>query len=335
MVGSLTAAILALTLSTSIPMTETDPPPPPPPPPGNTISGFNNDRSDTMGATATGNGHGRETSGTEAATDGPQDKYIRADETTCFQIKNTDYVRAVTHTPGACPSDWTAIEQELDCAEDTYALAPLWRERARPDGTFEDPEKVADGQCVTPADIAAEVQREFKSMKIAAPEATMQGNPPMVVNVHYPAYTTATTQERAVTLLDVPVVIRADPTEFTWDFDDPHSPGGSTLTTTSPGRPWHQGDATPDESWVGHTYTRLGTPGQDAGTGVDAEGDTYRSGVTVTLTTTWQGRFRIQGTSDWTDIPGTITTTSTTEPTTVTEARTRLVCDDLGVTSSC
>jgi len=183
-------------------------------------------------------------------------------------------------------------------------------------------------------DVAAAAQREFKTMKIQAPEATMQGNPPMVVNVHYPAYTTAAPQDRTVTLLGVPVVLRADPTEFTWDFDDPYSANG-TLTTTSPGRAWHQGDATPDESWVGHTYTRLGTPGQDPGTGVDAEGDTYRSGVTVSLTTTWQGRFRVQGTSDWTDIPGTITTTSTTEPTTVTEARTRLVCEDFEGNATC
>ncbi|MFE7407285.1 hypothetical protein [Isoptericola sp. NPDC057559] len=220
-----------------------------------------------------------------------------------------------------------------DC--DDLWLAALWVQRARAGGEYDAPEQVADGQCVTPADIAAEARREFRSMKIPTPEATLQGNPPMVVNVHYPAYTSAAPQDREVELLTVPVVIRAEPTEFAWDFDDPFSAGGGTLVTTDPGRAWRSGDPLPDASWVGHTYSRLGTPGTDAGTAEDEHGNAYRTGVGVSLTTTWQGRFRVQGASTWTDIPGTITTTSTTPATTVTEARTRLVCDDLADTSTC
>ncbi|MFE5336063.1 hypothetical protein ACFQ8E_09145 [Isoptericola sp. NPDC056573] len=227
------------------------------------------------------------------------------------------------------------MEITTPCEDGEYTLDALWVQRVQEDGTYDDAEQLSDDQCVTPADIAAQARREFKSMKIAAPEATVQGNPPMVVNVHYPAYTSAAPLDRTVTLLGVPVVLRAEPTEYTWDFDDPYSSTGSTLTTTSPGRPWHEGDATPDESWVGHTYGQLGTPGKDAGTGVDDKGNVYRAGVAVTLTTTWQGRFRVQGTSDWTDIPGTISTTSTTNPTTVTEARTRLVCEDLEGNATC
>ncbi|MEU2200638.1 hypothetical protein [Isoptericola sp. NPDC019482] len=255
---------------------------------------------------------------------------------TCGTLgEDLDALSGIVTAPGACPDGTDVVEITMPCEDGEYALDALWVQRAREDGTFDEAEQLTEDECVSPAEIAAAVQREFKTMKVAAPEATMQGNPPMVVNVHYPAYTTAAPQDRTVTLLGVPVVIRAEPTEFTWDFDDPYSADGSTLTTTSPGRPWHEGDATPDGSWVGHTYTRLGTPGQDPGTAVDAEGDAYRAGVTVTLTTTWQGRFRIQGTSTWTDIPGTISTTSTTAPTTVTEARTRLVCEDLDGNAVC
>ncbi|MFE5291823.1 hypothetical protein ACFQ8T_06545 [Isoptericola sp. NPDC056618] len=227
------------------------------------------------------------------------------------------------------------MEITTPCDDGEYALDALWVQRVRENGTYDDAEQLSEDECVSPADLARQAQREFKTMKIQAPEATVQGNPPMVVNVHYPAYTTAAPQDRTVTLLGVPVVLRAEPTEYTWDFDDPYSPTGSTLTTTSPGRPWHEGDATPDQSWVGHTYSQLGTPGENAGTAVDDKGNVYRDGVTVSLTTTWQGRFRVQGTSDWTDIPGTISTTSTTGPATVTEARTRLVCEDLAGNDVC
>ncbi|WP_344248924.1 hypothetical protein [Isoptericola hypogeus] len=223
----------------------------------------------------------------------------------------------------------------MPCEDGDYELAALWVQRVQPDGSYGDPEQLTEDQCVTPADLAAQARRAFATMKIPTPEATVQGGEPMLVNVRYPAYTTADAQDRDVTLLGVPVVIRAEPVEFAWDFDDPYSADGDTLVTTDPGRPWTEGDPAPDESWIGHTYSRLGTPGNDAGTAVDADGDVYRTGVSVSLTTTWQGRFRVQGTSTWTDIPGAITTTSTTEPATVTEARTRLVCDDTRGSTTC
>ncbi|SKC66578.1 hypothetical protein SAMN04324258_2338 [Krasilnikoviella flava] len=254
---------------------------------------------------------------------------------TCAELGGElDSLSGIVTAQGACPEGTDVAEITMPCEEGEYALDALWVQRVRDDGSYDEAEQLTDDECITPADLAAQARREFKTMKIEAPVATMQGNPPMIVNVHYPAYTSATAQDRTVTLLGVPVVIRADPAEFTWNFDDPYS-GGDTLTTTDPGRPWHEGDPTPDKSWVGHTYSRLGTPGEDAGTAVDDNGNAYRTGVAVALTTTWQGRFRVQGTSTWTDIPGTITTTSTTGPTTVTEARTRLVCDDLDGNTVC
>lgn len=292
------------------------------------------DKRDTFDFDASGTAQTNADGDAESAHDGPQDKYVRADKVTCVDLGATNYLQDIATAPGACDNGDTGFLPAPEDCED-YWLPPLWVQRVQDGGTYAAPEQVDEGDCVTPADLAAEAQRELKTMKITAPEATMQGNPPMVVNVHYPAYTTAATQDRTVTLLEVPVVIRADPAEYTWDFDDPYSSTASTLTTTDPGRPWRQGDALPDSSWVGHTYSQLGTPGENAGTAVDDKGNVYRTGVAVTLTTTWQGRFRIQGTSDWTDIPGTISTTSTTDPTTVTEARTRLVCEDLEGNSTC
>ncbi|MCA5894361.1 hypothetical protein LEP48_13540 [Isoptericola sp. NEAU-Y5] len=248
-------------------------------------------------------------------------------------MSDIDTISAIVATPRACDEGMLDVGITPDC--DGVWLNALWVQRVRPDGTYAEPEQLTDNECITPADITAEAQREFATMRITAPPAIVQGGEPMLVNVHYPAYTTAEPQELEAVLLGVPVVIRADPAEFTWDFDDPHGAGGGTLTTTDPGHPWRDGDPLPDATWVGHTYSRLGDPDTDAGVHRDAEGDVYRTDIAVTLTTTWQGRFRLQGTSTWTDIDGAITTTSTTDPATVTEARTRLVCEDLHGNSFC
>ena len=74
------------------------------------------------------------------------------------------------------------------------------------------------------------------------------------------------------------------------------------LTTTSPGH------AYPDHD-VAHPYTRLGT-------------------YTITLTTTYTGRYRLAGDPDWTDVDGTATTTTSAPAITIVEARTRLVTSD-------
>ncbi|GGI06066.1 hypothetical protein GCM10007368_09290 [Isoptericola cucumis] len=295
-----------------------------------------NDNDNEYSVEGRGQGWVETASGREPASDEPKDRYARTDAVMCGTLgAEIDAISGIVTAPGACPEGKDVVEITVPCEDDEYELSALWVQRVQDDGTYGESEQLSEDECVSPAELAAQAQRQFRSMKIAAPEATVQGNPPMVVNVHYPAYTSATPQDRTVTLLGVPVVIRAEPTEYTWDFDDPHSAGGSTLTTTSPGRAWHEGDPTPDSSWVGHTYSRLGTPGDDAGTAVDDKGNTYRTGVAASLTTTWQGRFRVQGTSTWTEIPGNVTTTSTTDPTTVTEARTRLVCDDLDAGAVC
>ena len=97
-------------------------------------------------------------------------------------------------------------------------------------------------------------------------------------------------------LFDYGIDVVTWPVEYTWDFGDGH-----TLTTTSPGGPYPNRD-------VEHVYEQTGT-------------------FTVTLTTVWKGKYRVDEDEDheWRDIDGTALTTTTLAPFEVTELRGRLV----------
>ncbi|ASR55577.1 hypothetical protein [Cellulomonas sp. PSBB021] len=86
------------------------------------------------------------------------------------------------------------------------------------------------------------------------------------------------------------------PVEYTWDFGD-----GQTLTTVDPGSPYPSFD-------VAHTYSQELT-------------------ATVTLTTAWEGKYRVDEDPDheWRDIQGTAHTTTPFEPFDVIELRSTLV----------
>ena len=97
-------------------------------------------------------------------------------------------------------------------------------------------------------------------------------------------------------LFDYGIDVVTSPVEYTWDFGD-----GQTLTTTSPGGPYPNRD-------VEHVYEDVGT-------------------FTVTLTTVWEGRYRVDEDPDheWRTIDGTALTTTTLDPFEVTELRSHLV----------
>ncbi|ACZ29819.1 hypothetical protein Xcel_0781 [Xylanimonas cellulosilytica DSM 15894] len=270
----------------------------------------------------------------------PEDRYLRIDTTFCSQV-DTDIARRTIARTGGCVDGELERGNTEPCPPGTVETGDLWVQRVQPDGTYGELEFVSAGQCVTPPNLAAEVERAFTSMTVPTPQATLQPERDvLLINVWHPVHASAEPVTQTATLLDVPVEIRAVPTEFTWDFDDPFSPDGGTLTTTDPGRPWTDGDPMPDEHWIGHAWTRLGDPntraGQTAGAAYDDDtGNKYRTDVTVTLTTTWRGQFRIAGTPTWTDIPGRLTTTSTTGTYTITEARSQLVCSDINGIGDC
>ncbi|WP_425955261.1 hypothetical protein [Xylanimonas sp. McL0601] len=276
----------------------------------------------------------------EKSPDLPPTKYLRADDLFCAVADLDSLVPLQEYSQGACADGSVNLAGTLTCPPDTYQLAPLWIQRLQPNGTYGAPELVSGVQCITPADLAAEAERVFTTMHVPTPSASLQtASTTLLVNAWYPVYTTSDPVTQVATLLDVPVEVRAVPSEFTWDFDDPFSDTGSTLTTADPGRPWSPGEDDVDDSWVAHAWTRLGDPDSDAGrragTRESDAGIRYRTDVTVSLTTAWHGQFRIAGALTWTDIPGQITTSSTAGTFTVSEARSRLYCDTIGGPSTC
>ena len=80
-----------------------------------------------------------------------------------------------------------------------------------------------------------------------------------------------------------PVRVVATPISYTWDWGD-----GTTTTTTDPGAPY------PDHT-VSHKYTSTAT------------------GVVITLTTTWQATYAVDG-GPPRAVNGTLTTTNTSTP---------------------
>jgi len=188
---------------------------------------------------------------------------------------------------------------DLEC-EDGQILRPPRETRSRPSGAAEwGPwTALSPWQCVTPEEgsLIDDVRRAFAEMTITAPPVTViDGRGWTFVQIDTIVYSNDTPQTLTTTVGGTPVEIRATPVEWRWDFGDKTKP----LTTTKPGGPY------PDKT-VTHVYTRL---------------DIYQ----VTLTTTWQGQWRLVGETTWRDVDGTNTTTSTSDPFTTHEIRTRLV----------
>jgi hypothetical protein len=140
------------------------------------------------------------------------------------------------------------------------------------------------------------VAQEFQRLPLTPSPLSVQ--PPSgwtLVNADTIAFADDGMQTLSTTVLGLGVTIRATPDTFTWSFGD----GSPALETHDPGRPW------PDQT-ISHQYTSEGTH-------------------SIGLTTTWAGTFQVEGSSRWDPVPGTATTSSTSEPITVYEARSRLV----------
>ncbi|WP_251149797.1 hypothetical protein [Cellulosimicrobium sp. Marseille-Q4280] len=202
----------------------------------------------------------------------------------------------------ACTEGEQLAYEGIECGPDEFAEGALFREVRQPDGSWGPPELVGDEGCITPADLLAEAEREFATLPIAPSSIVVQ--PPdgwTLVNVPTITYTDSAEQTFDATLLGIPVQIRATPESFAWDYAD----GSAPLVTSDPGGPY------PDHT-VHHTYEQP----------VES--------LTIGLTTSWSGQFRIAGAPTWTDVPGTATTASAAEPLQVYEARSRLVADPVG-----
>lgn len=118
----------------------------------------------------------------------------------------------------------------------------------------------------------------------------------VLINIETIAYAHPQTQTFDIDVLGTPVTVRAEPVSFTWDFGE-----GEPFTTTSAGHPY------PDHD-VFYEYK------------IPTEGGETRA---ITLTTSWEGAYSVAG-GQWQLIEGQATTTETTAPFVVQEARTAL-----------
>lgn len=136
----------------------------------------------------------------------------------------------------------------------------------------------------TVAEIAAMVTTEFQSLHLAAPPISYQPEGDWaLINMDFIVFTDAGAQELDTTILGAPVTIRATPVSYSWDFGD----GSGPLVTSDQGSPY------PNQT-LAHVYSSAS------------------EGVVVTLTTSWQGEFRIGG-GAWLPISGFATTSSATD----------------------
>lgn len=184
------------------------------------------------------------------------------------------------------------------CTDGTPALAPLYRRELdasrAPIGPWV---QIDNGGC--PEDPPATVlvtASDFAALPLEPSPAHLQpGDGRAIVGMDLIMYTDPTPQVLDTTVLGVPVTITATPTAYSWDQGDGQPP----LVTTDPGKPYpHQTVARP--------YRRHGD-------------------YTVTLTTTWTGTYRINGTGPEHRIAGSATTTSDPFSINVVEIHTHLV----------
>src|SRR5690606_13399719 len=185
------------------------------------------------------------------------------------------------------------------CADDEILQPPReTRARLTAEGPWSPWTALSGWTCVTPSedDLITAVRTAFARMTITpSPITVIDGRGWTFVQIDTVIYSDAEPQTLATTVAGTPVELRATPIEWTWNFGDDTPP----VTTTTPGGPY------PNKS-VTHVYTTLGT-------------------YSVDLTTIWQGQWRLTGDTDWRDITDRNLTTTTSDPFTTHELRTRLV----------
>ncbi len=184
------------------------------------------------------------------------------------------------------------------CGEDAV-VDPMWmRERSTPTSDDWSPWVQVDaGGCAVDL-LPVLTQADFRRLPLSKPALTMQPNRGWVlVNIETIVMTDPAEQTLRTELLGHGIDVVATPTLYRYDFGDELDP----LITESPGHPWPHHDTF-------HVYQRPGTR-------------------QITLTTTWKGRYRVDGSPVWRDVDGTAQTSTTSAPFEVQERRSHLVSD--------
>jgi hypothetical protein len=208
----------------------------------------------------------------------------------------------VERSPDCQTDGLNIVFDRATCSPGEVSVDPLFtRVRDASSANGWSPWEMLDNGCLPAVDVQSAVAEAFQQLRLAPSPLSVQ--PPSgwtLVNAETIAFADDAPQTLATTVLGVGVSIRATAETFTWAFGD----GSESLTTTDPGRPW------PDHT-ISHRYTAEGTH-------------------SITLTTTWSGTFQVAGSTEWRPVDGTATTTSTSPPLTVYEARSRLVSGSAG-----
>ncbi|NTW41813.1 MAG: PKD domain-containing protein, partial [Cellulomonadaceae bacterium] len=192
----------------------------------------------------------------------------------------------------------------LECADGAAPLAPLWRRELEPTNAA-GWERVGDWICPELA-VPAFTARELRDLLIVSGSVDLEpAAGPLLVNMANVVHTDAAVQTFTPTLLGFTFEVEVTPTSYTWDFAD----GTGPLRTTDPGAPYRTSSGDDLRSYLTHTYAQAGTHA-------------------ITLTTTWSGRYRVLGRTDWQDVIGTATTTATSRTFDVVERRAHLVAED-------
>lgn len=194
---------------------------------------------------------------------------------------------------GYSPSDSGAVDSSpsdvpvIRNPEDSFCISDLQRGLCIPDpGEPSGEEEASEEPTIVDVVGAAEVQIERDISRIGVAPARINHQPPggeVLVNIDTIFYTEADVQYLSTTVLGHAVLIEVTPAWFEWDFGD-----GEGLGTADPGAPY------PGHT-VAHQYS--------------AAGDNF-----VSLETTWNARFRVEGVSNWISVSGQPVTTDEVGP---------------------
>lgn len=218
----------------------------------------------------------------------------RLEERVLSRLCNVDSEFLEPEIGGECaPSNGTVPVPGCDGAD---PVLPLWY-RSRPSTTSEWSvwEMVVGWSC--PADLLPTLtQEELRRLRIDPAPAHRQPNAPQtLVNKDLIVYTERAEQRFRTTIFDYAIDVVVTPATYSWDFGD----GTEPLVTASPGAPYPSFELT-------HRYAEPLT-------------------ASVTLTTTWTARFRVDDPhGEWQDVEGTAVTTMRTDEFEVIELRSHL-----------
>jgi hypothetical protein len=186
------------------------------------------------------------------------------------------------------------------CLDGSNALDPLWI-RTQNNGVWSDWNVLRWYTCVTDGPLIAAIEHEWSTLQPEPSAIDLQpGTGWVYATVPTIAMADDAPRVHTATLLGAAVEIVATPASYVWTWGD-----GATTSSTDPGSAY-------PKATISHTYGR----------GTDQ--------ATVGLSTTWTGRYRVNG-GAWVDFDTTITSTSPGVPLQVVKPHSRLVdCDANG-----